>query len=327
MERGVRDLAAIQCGKHEVVVAAAPNIIERFPRSLPTAKLPLHLNRRDPRLIWALRQELRKFPPDVVHAHGNKAAALVNLARFFLPRMARVATVHGTKRSTRVFAPYDCVIAVSRRAGEQLGRPHVVVWNGLAPARQEQKSDASGLPFVGTGKPLLLAVGRLVPVKGFDILIKALKAVDANLWLVGDGPDRAALEALARAEGVADRVWFAGFRDDVGRLMQLADMLVISSRYEGFPFVLVEILQRRRPVVATRVGGVEEVLPAKWLCDCENADALAELLNRAVKQRENLAAEFQSVFDIAERELTLESASRKVEAAYQDALAAAGTKQ
>jgi glycosyltransferase involved in cell wall biosynthesis len=324
MERGVVDLATIQAATQEVLVAGAPCVIERLKPLVATAKIPVHLNRRDPRLIWALRKELRKFQPDVIHAHANKAAAIVNLSRFLLPRVARVATVHGTKRSTRVFAPYDRVIAVSRRAGAQLGRSHMVIWNGIQPANKNMFNDSGELPFVGLGKPVLLAVGRLVPVKGFDLLITALKSVDAYLWLVGDGPLKAELEAQARANGVAERIWFAGYREDVAQLMEKADTLVISSRHEGFPFVLVEMLHRRRPVISTRVGGAEEVLPEKWLCDCENAVALAELLRRALERLPGLSAEFEPIFDLARRELTLDASSRKVAAVYHEAIAAAG---
>jgi glycosyltransferase involved in cell wall biosynthesis len=321
MERGVLDLATIQSAAHDVLVAGAPCVIERLKPPVATAEIPVHLNRRDPRLIWALRQVVRKFRPDIIHAHANKAAAVVNLARFFLPRVARVVTVHGTKRSTRVFNPYDRVIAVSRRAGQQLSRSHVIIWNGIRGEEYDVSNDGSELPFVGRAKPVLLAVGRLVRVKGFDLLIRALKSVDAFLWLVGDGPLKTELEAQARADGVADRVWFAGFRDDVGRLMEKADALVISSRQEGFPFVLVEALHHRRPVISTRVGGAEEVLPEKWLCDGESVTALEELLHRALGCLPTLPAEFEPIFALAQRELTLDASSRKVEAVYREAIA------
>ena len=323
MERGVVDLATIQSATHDVTVVGAPSLREHLRENIHFAPLPLHLNRRDPRLIWAARQQLKRLHPDIIHTHGNKAASIVKWTRFFLPRTARVATVHGTKRSTGMFASYDRVIAVSRRAGEQLGRSHTVVWNGVAET-PETVADTSGLPFIGAGKPIVIAVGRLVPVKGFDILISALKSVDTHLWLVGDGPEKAALEKQARTEGVAERIWFAGYRNDVSTLMRFVDLFVISSRKEGFPYVLVEALHKRLPVVATFVGGAEEILPQKWMCACEDPAALAALLTRALQNKNELKMEFEPVFEMAERELTLESASRKVEDVYREALAATG---
>lgn len=322
LERHVVDLASLQSAAHEVMVAAAPHVLERLPATIRGVRMPMHLNRRDPRLIWALRRALREFRPEVVHAQAGKAALLVKLASLFLPRMARVATVHGTKRSPGAFRGFDQVIAVSRRAGDQLKSiPHTIVWNGIAPVSPDPVTDAGDLPFTNRGgRPLIIAVGRLVPVKGFDLLIDALRSVDACLWLVGDGPLRAKLESQASRKGVRDRVWFAGFRQDAGRLMALADLMVISSRAEGFPLVMIEMLLRRRPVVATRVGATDDVLPQEWICEPGDAEALAHLMRRALSRMPRLADDFAPVYEQVGRELTLEANCLKIDAVYQSAL-------
>jgi glycosyltransferase involved in cell wall biosynthesis len=110
-----------------------------------------------------------------------------------------------------------------------------------------------------------MGAGRLVPIKGFDLLLQALPAIlDAlpasRLLLVGDGPDRPLLEAQARALGVADRVQLVGVHAQVAPFLAAADLLVAPSRNEGLGKALVEAMALGCPVVATRVGGIPTVV-------------------------------------------------------------------
>lgn len=101
---------------------------------------------------------------------------------------------------------------------------------------------------------LIVAAGRLAPEKGYDVALKAFAKLadpEARLALVGDGPLRADLEALADSLGVRDRVTFAGYQPDIGPWLDQARLLLLSSWHEGFGAVIVEALGRGRPVVAT----------------------------------------------------------------------------
>ena len=126
-------------------------------------------------------------------------------------------------------------------------------------------ADASGRPYVH-----LVAAGRLVRQKGFDILIEAL-AHCANdrfhLTLLGEGPLRETLERLARDCGVGERVWFAGHRTNPYAYFARADAFVLSSRFEGFPNVMVEAMACGTRVVATPApGGVDEIAASTPEC-------------------------------------------------------------
>jgi glycosyltransferase involved in cell wall biosynthesis len=132
--------------------------------------------------------------------------------------------------------------------------------------------------FDGAGRapdpqPVLITVGRLSPPKGFDDAIRALALLrsrgrEATLWLVGDGPERAALEALARDRGVADRVRFLGVlgHEDLLPLYRRAWLLIAPSRVlangrrDGIPNVIVEAMAMGLPCVGTRAGGIEEAI-------------------------------------------------------------------
>ena len=125
----------------------------------------------------------------------------------------------------------------------------------------------AGLASDGCGpeRRVLLFVGRLAKQKGLDWLLACLpdlfaRLPDHDLVLAGDGPQRDSLQQLAARLKVAERVHFLGWRADVPQLLKRADLLVLPSRYEGMPNVVLEALAAGVPVVATRVEGAEEIL-------------------------------------------------------------------
>ncbi|MEI6212442.1 MAG: glycosyltransferase family 4 protein, partial [bacterium] len=112
-----------------------------------------------------------------------------------------------------------------------------------------------------TGQQVILNVGRLEPLKNQALLIRAMAHIprsDVELWLVGDGPDRTALQALAAELGVTARLRFLGVRRDVRALMRLADLYVHVSLMENFPLVLPEAMLSGCAVLALDAGGVCE---------------------------------------------------------------------
>jgi glycosyltransferase involved in cell wall biosynthesis/SAM-dependent methyltransferase len=229
------------------------------------------------RLIFKLRRER----PDAVNVHfvGGQAF-FVLLARWFT-NFQLIVSMHGydveglSERGyfdRRVFRALlrraDMVTACSRyllekaREVEPATREKSrVVYNGidLPPA----------LPTAGhSGK--LFASGRMISNKGFDVLLRA-KAENKGQWqlvLMGDGPERNALESLARSIGLNGDVIFCGNqpRSHVLSAMAEADLVVVPSRKDSFGMAALEAMAYGKPVVATRVGGLPEVL--------ENADAM-----------------------------------------------------
>jgi glycosyltransferase involved in cell wall biosynthesis len=118
--------------------------------------------------------------------------------------------------------------------------------------------EALGVPAAA---PLVLALGRLHEVKGFDDLIRAIEPIpDAHLVIAGEGPERAALEALVAARGLGGRVHLAGWRRDVGALLRAADLFVSSSRHEPLGNMVLEAFSAATPVVAVAAEGPREVI-------------------------------------------------------------------
>jgi glycosyltransferase involved in cell wall biosynthesis len=171
----------------------------------------------------------------------------------------------------------DGVILVSRWEYVEADRARLldprrawVIPNGAESARPVRTGGAGGdagpavevrrrteLPVVGT-------VTRLQKQKGVeDFLAMAAvvsESIDARFVVVGDGPDRESLEMLAATLGIADRCTFSGYSAEVARELATFDVFVLSSRWESMPLALIEAMEARLPIVATRVGGVPEMV-------------------------------------------------------------------
>jgi glycosyltransferase involved in cell wall biosynthesis len=135
----------------------------------------------------------------------------------------------------------------------------------------------------------VVAVGRLVSEKAFDQLIKAVALMDngVELYLIGGGPELEHLQVLAKTLGVEERVFFMGQQVNPFQYMRGSDVSVVSSRLEGFPNVLLEMMCLSHRIVATRCAEGVENLPGILTCEVEDSEALAETINEALSLRED----------------------------------------
>jgi glycosyltransferase involved in cell wall biosynthesis len=308
------------CRRQTVTVVAPDWFTDKFHPDVRVIPFNgLLSSRYNPITLVRLRRLIGRITPDILHAHGSKAAMMIAVPRLF-DAFIRMTTVHGLKRRTSFLRAFDRVIAVSQTVANALaGFPVDVVMNGVP------LSACPPDPGPGNHPPLVIAIGRLVPVKGFDVLLRAWADVpSARLLIVGDGPERTALEALARQLGVSSRVTFAGFRTDVQSLLRTADLMVISSRREGLPLVLIEALHAQRPVVSTAVGGMLGFLPPEAMVPAENPAALAATLNTALADLTAYGRSFEPLWTFACRELTDDAMVERTEAVYRAVLAAQG---
>jgi len=232
-----------------------------------------------------LGREVRALGASVVHAHDYKADIPIALCpRRILP-VPRVATIHGYEKGRSRLAlricealdrlalrRFDRIVAVSAGVEADLTRaglrpPRVTrILNGFdAEAFLAEAREAAPAPLPRDADPIVGAVGRLVPVKGYDILIRAFAGVvrqhpRALLAIVGDGEERAALEALASSLGISERVRLAGFQSPIAPWIARFDVFALPSRSEGLPVALLEACALARPAVASAAGGIPEVI-------------------------------------------------------------------
>jgi len=242
--------------------------------------------------------------PDVVHTHGYRSDVLAGHAA----RKAgfpHVATAHGFTQGglkNRVYewlqvASYrrgGQVIAVSRPLRDELARRgvadsrlHVVqnAWRqGDDPVAPDEARHALELQ---DGAPIVGWVGRLGYEKGPDLAIRAISGVPAaRLVFLGDGAMRAELEEQASRDNVANRVAWRGQVPRAGRLLRAFDVLLLSSRTEGTPIILLEALAAGVPIVAADVGGVSDVVRHEreaLLAPAGDADALARAVQSCLE--------------------------------------------
>ncbi len=301
----------------KVSVIADPMYGTHFPHGITFMPFVFSGSRRNPIALFLLWRTIGKTRPDLIHAHGNKAASMVGRLLPLL-KVRSVATLHSRKKNVRMFRAFERVIAVSKASTLNLEHAGIrIIYNGITPLDDQTQASDEAWDHVPRGKRVI-AVGRLVPVKGFDLLIEAWSQIDAYLLILGEGFERPRLERLIADKGLTDRIRLAGHQADVLPYMRSADLMVISSRYEGCPYVLVEALQHDLPVVSTRVGVMPELLPAQALSDVEAPGSLASTIEFALTDLEAFKARFETAFTHARTQLTLDSMVDQTLSVYQE---------
>jgi glycosyltransferase involved in cell wall biosynthesis len=158
----------------------------------------------------------------------------------------------------------------------------------------EDKQAARKKLGLADGDWVVALVGRVqFWQKRQDLAVKGLALArqqipNLKLLVVGDGPDLAALNELVRAEGLQDAVVFAGWADGLSPVYSAIDALVIPSRYEGVPLVMLQAMYFRRPVIASAVDGMLDILPQHWLFASGDAAGFAARLVDATRTSETM---------------------------------------
>jgi glycosyltransferase involved in cell wall biosynthesis len=248
-----------------------------------------------------LRRLLHEFHPAVVVTWMNRAAHFTPRGPWQLVgRLGGYYHLRHYRHCDHLVGNTQGIVRWLRAQGWAAERTHylpnfVADFASIAPA--------TDLP---PGRPLLLGLGRLHTDKGFDLAIRALAALPgAVLAIAGDGPELAALQGLARSEGVADRVHFLGWRHDSGALLRAADLFVCSSRVEPLGNMVIEAWSAGCPVVAAAAAGPAELLQdgdCGLLVTSEDPPALAQAIRTLLEDPSRRQRLVQSARERFERE-------------------------
>lgn len=284
---------------------------------------------RDPLTIITARRRARAAGPfDVVHGHSSKAGAVARLAgsaagavRVYTPHA--FYTLGGAPESPkirffsaverRLAAHCEGIICVSQvelehaRAMRLPAEKLFKVPNGLAPLAPVDRSALRRDAGIDPDEVCIGFVGRLAEQKSVARLMRAFAAAadgtDAVLAIVGTGPDEPALRALADRLGIGRRLRWLGAANGP-QLMAAFDVFALSSRYEAFPYVLLEAAARRLPIVSTRVGGVAEVVRHGrngYVVEQGDTDAFAARLRELIVDRALRTTMGNESFDLGAR--------------------------
>lgn len=300
----------------------------------------------DLRALWPVFRAIGAFNPDLVHAHSTKAGYAARLACAVL-RKPVVFTAHGwaftegrslwkrkllawvERLAAKVTAKIICVSEHDRELAVQwnVAKPEklALVHNGIDPRPFLEGGGASLREALGLkGSVVLTFVGRLAPQKDPLTLVEAVKTLpDGVLLVVGDGELRPQVEKYVQEQGLEERVRLLGERSDVPGILAGSDIFVLSSRWEGLPYTIIEAMMAGLPVVSTKVGGVPELVEdgvTGFLVPPEDPPALAEALQVLLDDPELRRRVGQAGRDKALREFTLDCMLRKTERVYEGVL-------
>jgi sugar transferase (PEP-CTERM/EpsH1 system associated) len=319
-------------------------------KALVQTSVPIfELSRRagtDLRFVGDLYRLFKQERPDVVHTHawGTLLEGLIAARAAGVPIV--VHGEHGTlqlrgyqRRLQRVaWSAADRVLSVSSKLAERMSAATgfaaariTTIRNGVHVARFQPLDRREARRALGIPERLTVGtVGRLVAVKDQATLVDAVAelrrtGLAATLLIAGDGPERAALDARARAAGVDLRL--LGYRADVEQVMGAMDVFVLSSVSEGLSNTILEAMATARPVVATRVGGAEEMIEdgvTGVLVPPSNAVAMAAALERVLGAADAGAAMGAAARRRVEAEFTLPGMMSRYEQLYAEVAAAKG---
>src|SRR5262245_33270028 len=352
--RHVIDLAGGQAarGHHVGIVAdsstggaraqAALNALaSRLALGVTRVPMSRHLDVGDVAAIKAVSRRAAEVDADVLHGHGAKGGAYARLARH---RAIRVYTPHGGSLHYRWLSPVGCPYLLAERAlmrrtdlvlfesaygrdtfCAKIGTPTLarVVHNGLGAhefAAIVPKPDATDLVFIG----------ELRALKGVDVLIDAVARVKrergaVSATIVGDGPDAAAFRAQVDALGVGIAVRFTGaLPAPIG--FGLGRLLVVPSRAESLPYIVLEAAAATVPMIATDIGGMKEIFgpEAGSLVPSGDAVALARAIIAALSDPAAARAAAVRLHQRVATHFSADAMTDAVLAAYAEALAARG---
>jgi glycosyltransferase involved in cell wall biosynthesis len=271
----------------------------------------------DPRAAWRLVAETLRWRPALIHAHNGHAVTLAVWAR----RVLRVALAAGAPRivaTRRVTFPVragsalrraDAVVAISAAVRASLvaaGFPPAqlrLVPSGIDPDEVRRAAvpplELRARLALAPGTPVAVNVAALEPEKDQLTLIRAAHRArglcpELHWAIAGEGPERGVLMALVGELGLGDRMHLLGHVDRVDALLAASDVVVMSSRAEGLGTVVLRAVALGKPVVATRAGGLPEIVAPESLVPVGDADGLARAVVQALQRPSPpaLAAQF-----------------------------------
>jgi glycosyltransferase involved in cell wall biosynthesis len=349
-ERQVLDLATRMADRGHAIklLVLRPRLPEEWPTPLPV----LHLNmRRTPASVFKglvrARRFLLGYRPQLLHSHSFHANLVARLLRILTPPQV-ISTVHNVFEGgwgrmliyrltdglcRRTTAVSTAVAERFVRMGAVPRRKCLVVPNGIDSAEFAPNAErrAQMRSAMGVGEEFVwLTAGRIVPAKDLPNLLRAFALVrtstpEAQLWIAGEGNTSGVkrVSNIALLSGSFEHVRWLGLRRDLPALLDAADGFVLASAWEGMPLVVGEAMAMEKPVVATDVGGVRELVgTAGVLVPARESNALAEamveLMRSTAEDRQKLG---RAARDRIATEFSIDARADQWESLYRSVLA------
>lgn len=300
-QRLLADLLPLQAVSENVTLLVYERVCNDFEKAVEQAGVNIicldEHNFYNPKVVLKLRKIFKDY--DIVHAHLFPTIYWASLAARGL-KTKLIYTEHSTFNSRRnkwyfrpierfMYKRYDKIISISRQTQDAL-----TLWLGEHDERfRIIENGVDTKKFSSIKTPVipgsLIMVSRFATSKDQETVIKAMKYIDkkATLRFVGDGENRIHCEKITEELGLTDRIQFLGARSDIAELISSAYIGIQSSKWEGFGLTAVEIMSCGKPVVATDVDGLKQVVEgAGIIFKCGNETELADIINNLLNDKE-----------------------------------------
>lgn len=313
---------------------------------LTVTRIPCN-GRLDLSAIKEIRRLIALYQVDVMHPHGYKADIYAYLANW-PHRVPLVSTVHNWPNrlfamrfyatlDRLVLSRFDQVAVVSYVVADVLRRWGLTtdklrtINNAVDIKRYRSASPTLPKDLIESYQPLVGFVGRLVPAKGGETLLRAAREV-LTLWpragfvFIGEGPSRGAWETSARILDISERVRFLGSRTDMPGLYASLDMVVLPSQVESMPMCVLEAMAAGRPIIATPVGAVPQLITSGetgLLVPVGDVNALANAISRLAANPEYARTLGAQGFERVSRQFSADAMAQQYLELYKQVLAPA----
>ena len=265
MEKFCLDLSNRLARDNTVLLIADKSFRKHISQDVIFEPIDPKKSRNNPLFLWHLCKIMRKFQPDIIHAHKQRTIEMLKRISPFL-NMPFIATKHDTQHK-KAFIGLKYAITISNETIDTVQAENIYkIYNGI----EHQEPKKIKMPDAFN----IVAVGGLRKVKGYDKLLHAVSRLDFgyHLTIVGEGEQREALEELINNLGIKERVSLVGFQSNVNDYIYSSDLQVISSESEGFSLAMIEGLFYGKMLLSTKVSGCVEILPRDMLEDMSSFD-------------------------------------------------------
>lgn len=244
--------------------------------------------------MYKLYKILKKENFDIVHTQANKATDMVMKLKPYL-KSKIIATLHSSKKNIKSFEKADLVITVSDRIGEKLkNKNKTTIYNGIK-SQSIPKIDLYKKFNIKDTKFILCAVGRLVDVKKFDVLIQSIKNPDIHLILIGSGAKEKELIELSKKLKIENQITFTAEipNQEVKEIIQASNLSIITSQKEGFSYVFAESLVLNTPLLSTDVADIKKFISQKYILPFNDPEKISDKINYVQTHYKKVLSDFE----------------------------------
>ena len=291
------------------VTVIAHKDFAKFFENINFIPLDLSKSRNNFFILFKLYKILKKGNFDIIHTQANKATSMVTKIKSFISAKI-VSTLHSYKKNLSPFEKSDFVITVSNKVGLRLKNERkITIYNGIEFNEIEKIDDIFQKYNIPKNKFLITSVGRLCDVKRFDLLIKSIKNLDIFCILVGEGENKNSLIELTKKENIEKKFLFTGNIEntDVKKILSISKLFVITSDREGFPYVFIESLLCKTPVISTDVSDIKDIIGENYIIPFDSYDKLNEKIDYIKNNYNEVLEDFQKKFEYAQKKFTIEN--------------------